>query len=238
MKELSKLLPGAISASDDKASLNEKAPYAHLLPADAAEDSERTRQLRVRREQRFEAVKRRIPRDFHVPFDRTRENIDLASMDSIMEWDGKRSILAKGSSQLGKSRSIYRLIMKWHTEYDSSFIIMDERKILARVMDAFGEKGLAELDRKLCRVDILFLDDLDKVNFTSGVMARNALTLIFGVIKDRMANLKPTFIAMNTSVTDVFKDAGPSIAQSLIERMKQREHWQIETFKSVPEKKQ
>ena len=79
-------------------------------------------------------------------------------------------------------------------------------------------------------VDILFLDDLDKVNFTNGVMAQNALTLIFGVIKDRMANRRPTFITMNTSVTEVFQSAGPAVTQSLIERMKQPECWQVEVF--------
>jgi hypothetical protein len=215
----------------DKSDASDKAPYAHLIPsAEEAEDIERTRQLKAYRGQRLEAAKRRIPIDFHEPFDRTRKTIDLKSMDSIMAWDGTRSILAKGMSQLGKTRSIYKLIMKSHTEYDRSFIVLDERKILAKVTDAFGEKGLQKLDRKLCNVDILFLDDLDKVNFTNGVMAQNALTLIFGVIKDRMANRRPTFITMNTSVTEVFQSAGAAVTQSLIERMKQGEYWQVEVF--------
>tara|TARA_B110001469_G_scaffold117816_1_gene124126 strand:- start:1135 stop:1851 length:717 start_codon:yes stop_codon:yes gene_type:complete len=208
-----------------------KAPYADRLPRqNEYEEKERTRQIAAYRAQRFEAAKRRIPLDFHEPFDRNRTGIDLKSMDSIMAWDGKRSILAKGMSQLGKTRSVYKLLMKWHTEYDSSFIVLDERKILGKVTDAFGEKGLQKLDRKLCNVDILFLDDLDKVNFTNGVMAQNALTLIFGVIKDRMANRRPTFITMNTSVTEVFQSAGPAVTQSLIERMKQPECWQVEVF--------
>ena len=182
------------------------------------------------RKMRLESAQRKVPADFCLEIDRTRSGIDLKSMDSIAQWDGKRSIYAKGMSQLGKTRAIYSLLIDQFVNHERQFIVLDERKILAKVTDAFGEKGIQELDRKLCNIDILFLDDLDKVNFTNGVMAQNALTLIFGVIKDRMANHKPTFITMNTSITEVFQSAGAAVTQSLIERMKQDEHWQVEVF--------
>lgn len=203
------------------------------IDRDARDAAEQQRITESYKNQRIESAKRRIPIDFCEGIDRTRKGIDLKSMDSIARWDGKRSIYAKGQSQLGKTRSIYGLLFDQFVNHDRNFIVLDERKILAKVTDAFGEKGIEELDRKLCSVDILFLDDLDKVNFTNGVMAQNALTLIFGVIKDRMANRKPTFITMNTSVTEVFQSAGAAVTQSLIERMKQAENWQVEVFEAT-----
>jgi len=200
------------------------------IDRDARDAEEQKRIAESYKKQRIESAMRRIPIDFCDEIDRTRTGIDLKSMDSVSRWDGKRSIYAKGMSQLGKTRSIYALLLDQFVNHERNFIVLDERKILAKVTDAFGEKGIEELDRKLCNVDILFLDDLDKVNFTNGVMAQNALTLIFGVIKDRMANRKPTFITMNTSITEVFQSAGAAVTQSLIERMKQDEHWQVEVF--------
>lgn len=200
------------------------------IDRDARDAAEQLRIAEAYKKQRIESARSRVPVDFCDDIDRTRKGIDLRSMDSVAQWDGKRSIYAKGMSQLGKTRSIYALLIDQFVNHERNFIVLDERKILAKVTDAFGEKGIEELDRKLCNVDILFLDDLDKVNFTNGVMAQNALTLIFGVIKDRMANRKPTFITMNTSVTEVFQSAGPAVTQSLIERMKQDDHWQVEVF--------
>jgi len=184
------------------------------------------------RAQRAEAASKRIPRDFLAPLDNTKPRIDVQAMRNVLEWDGRRSMLAKGASQCGKTRAIYKLLFNQFVDEGRTFLALDERQVFARVTDAFGEKGVQALDEKLCGVDILFLDDLDKVNFSNGVMAQNALTLIFGVIKDRMANLKPTFITLNTSVTEVFQSAGAAVTQSLIERMKQDDHWQIEAFKA------
>lgn len=182
------------------------------------------------RVQRQYLAEKKIPSDYITENDRTRATVNWKAFDAVQEWDGERSIICKGLSQKGKSRAVYQLLRDQYVDKGRNFVALDERKILIKISDAFSEKGLAELDRQWMAADILFFDDIDKANFSDGVTGRNAMSLVFGVIKARMAERKVTILGYNTSVGAIFKPAGDHVSASLIERMKQEDRWQIVNF--------
>lgn len=212
-------------------SLFEGSETSPLPPPSRRTEQEIQRDLaKSYRNQRDELARRKIPADYITPNDRTRGSVNWKAFDAVQAWDGERSIVCKGLSQKGKSRAVYQLLRNQYVDHGRSFTALDERKILIRISDAFSEKGLAELDRQWMTADILFFDDIDKVNFSDGVTGRNAMSLVFGVIKARMAERKVTILGYNTSVQAIFKPAGEHVAASLIERMKQSDRWQIVNF--------
>ena len=177
------------------------------------------------KKQRLRNVTCKIPLDFLTPIDRARPTVDWKAFDEIQEWDGRKSITARGVSQIGKTRAIYQVLKREYVENYRSFLVLDEFQLLAKVSDAAKNGKLEELARKFNDSDILFIDDIDKVNFSQGVTGNNALTLIFGVIKRRMATQKPTILSYNLSLTEVFAHAGEHTMDSLIRRVKQEEYW-------------
>lgn len=191
-------------------------------------------QTKLRQEyrgQREESAKRRIPAEFLSKLDRSRKSVDWKAVDEILSWDEKRGITARGPSQLGKTRSIYAALHKAYVERGISFIVLDEWRVLAKVKDASRERDLEALGDKWRSVDVLWFDDLDKVNFTQGVTGSDALGLVFGVIKTRMANHKPTILSYNCRLSDIFGPAGQHYAASIAERVQQPEHWLNVEFK-------
>ena len=183
------------------------------------------------KKQRLQDVACKIPADFLTPIDRTRSTVDWKAFDEIQEWDGKKSITARGVSQIGKTRAIYQALKREYVENYRNFLVLDEFQLLAKVSDAAKNGKLEELAKKFNGSDILFIDDIDKVNFSQGVTGNNALTLIFGVIKRRMATQKPTILSYNLSLTEVFAHAGEHTMDSLIQRVKQEEYWLNIEFK-------
>jgi len=183
------------------------------------------------RAQRVWKARELIPFEFQQDLDRTNPRVDWKAFDEVLAWDGKRSVLVKGPSQLGKTRAIFQVLYRAMVEQKRSFKVLNERNILAKVADARSEQALSKLSDAWCREDILFFDDLDKVNFHNGVIAQSCLTLVFGVIKERMAQHRPTFLSQNARIQDIFAAAGKPACLSMIERIKQEEHWQVTLFK-------
>lgn len=187
--------------------------------------------LEARKQGRENEVVYKIPSDFLKPIDRARKTIDWQAFDKIQDWDGKRSITARGVSQVGKSRAIYQVLRREFVEHGRNFLIVDEFKLITKTSDAAKNGELDSLSRKWNDVDILFFDDIDKVNFSQGVTGKNALTLVFGAIKYRMASEKPTIMSYNLALKDFFAEAGAQTFNSLVERIKQKEHWLSVEFK-------
>lgn len=182
------------------------------------------------REQRTRRARKRIPAEFLLPLDRSIASVDWQALDTLENWDRKRSILLKGNSQLGKTRAAYRLLAREYIEHDRGFLALDEAEIMAAVSDAFTERKQSELLKFWCSVDLLFFDDLDKVPMAQGVTGANARTLIFGAIKKRTANHKPTIISINLPLGDVFASGGPAMVASVAERVNQERLWQLVPF--------
>jgi chromosomal replication initiation ATPase DnaA len=209
-------------------------PHTDVLPNGTAQhpcESQKDIQRQISddfRAQRERSARRRIPEDFLEPLDRANGRIDFAAFDRVMEWDGKRSILCKGKSGLGKSRALYSLIRREHIEQGRGFVALDERTVLSRISDARSEHRLTELGDRWCAADILLIDDLDKVRFSGGVIAETCLTTVFGVLKDRMARKRPTMLAMNARVGDVFAPAGEVVSESISRRI--RDDWMVVPF--------
>ena len=174
---------------------------------------------------------RKIPEEFLEPVDRMRTTVDWKAFDGIQAWDGKKSITARGPSQLGKTRAIYQALMSEVRRSGKRFKVVDEFDLIAKVSDAASAGKLADLSKGWNQVDVLFFDDIDKVNFNQGVTGKNALALVFGVIKDRMSRRRPTILSYNLSIADFFAEAGEHTVNSLIERIKQKEHWMSVEFK-------
>lgn len=173
----------------------------------------------------------KVPEEFLEPIDRSRKTIDWNAFDKIQQWDGVKSITARGPSQLGKTRAIYQVLMSEFRSTGKTFSVINEFRLMSKVADASSDKKLGHLANVWIDEDVLFFDDIDKVNFGQGVTGKTALTLVFGVIKARMARHRPTILSYNLAIKDFFAEAGEHTVNSLIERIKQPEHWMSVEFK-------
>lgn len=193
------------------------------------EQQERDNRLAEIREYRM------IPDEFLEPVDRRFKTVDWHAFDRVQSWDGKSSMTIRGISGLGKSRAVYNVLKREFIENGRDFHVYNESKILAKIASAQMSGKLDKLLSKWANAEILFLDDFDKVNFSNGVTGQNAMTIIFGVIKDRCAWKKPTILAYNLTLDEILKPAGPHVSESLKRRIE--ENWLTVEFESNHQQK-
>lgn len=212
-------------------------PIAELLPeADGntqeSFDRREKRSIEViqnaQKEYRRALIQRKVPADFRQPFDRSNQEVDWQSIDRVMAWDGKQSIFAKGISGLGKTRAIYALLQNELIKNGRNWLRLNEAQILTKISDAAREYELDQLRREWLAADILWFDDLDKVDFKRGVTGSNAETIVFGTIKARAESFKTTFICTNLALLESFQ--GQHTYESLKRRIG-RDKWLIAHFK-------
>lgn len=189
-------------------------PIAELLPEvdGNTQDSFDQREKRsieiiqnAQKEYRRALIQRKVPADFRQPFDRSNEHVDWQRVDEVLAWDGKQSIFAIGISGLGKTRAIYALLQNQLIKNGRNWLRLNEAQILTKIADAAREYELDQLRREWLAVDILWFDDLDKVDFKRGVTGSNAETIVFGTIKARAESFKTTFICVNLSLSESFQ---------------------------------
>jgi len=186
------------------------------------------------KEYRQALIQRKVPADFRQPFDRSNEHVDWQSIDRVMAWDGKQSIFAKGISGVGKTRAIYALLQNELIRNGRNWLRLNEAQILTKISDAAREYELDQLRREWLAADILWFDDLDKVDFKRGVTGSNAETIVFGTIKARAESFKTTFICTNLSLLESFQ------GQHTYESLKRRvgcDKWLIAHFKKPTNRK-
>ena len=197
------------------------------IQAEQVEPTRRDRDFYERKAnemRRLEEIQRwslKIPEEFRQPIDRSRVTVDWQSFDKIQQWDGKKSIFTKGRSQLGKTRAIYSALM----QNGRNFTVLDDWKFAAKISDAASKGKLEDLVDQWTSAQILFFDDIDKVNFTAGVTGQLNAAVFFGTVKHRMSKHLPTIISANLDIADTLRGAGVHIIKSLEERMSQDEHW-------------
>ncbi|MEM7789786.1 MAG: hypothetical protein AAF546_00160 [Verrucomicrobiota bacterium] len=185
------------------------------------------------RKERQKELRDLVPEEFLEPIDWNDPGVDWKAFREVMGWDRKRGMTVRGISQVGKTRAIYKALSSAYVETGIEFIALDEMQIQSKIRDASSGDKLNALGAKWKSAEVLFLDDVDKVNFSKGVTGHDALTLVFGVIKARMANRRPTILSYNCELKDIFGVGGSHYASSIVERVKQDQHWVRVLFKDL-----
>ena len=203
-----------------------------LFPIDELQIEKRRQEMEeIRRLNREALLKELVRYEFLQPIDRSIKTVDWTAFDEVQAWDGKKSITVRGISGLGKSRAIYEVLKREFVENERDFTVVSESQLLSRISSAMMTGKLEKLERSWCSKDILFFDDIDKVNFSTGVTGENAMTILFGVIKARQESRKPTILAYNLTLAEVFKKAGAHVLESLKRRIQDKQHWMSVEFR-------
>jgi DNA replication protein DnaC len=123
-----------------------------------------------------------------------------AAYRKVMAWKfGARGLLLVGETGRGKTRSAWKLLDRLYLAEERSLRTLDAAGVQLGVAREWGKPDTAERwVEKLCAVDVLFLDDLDKVKFTEA-----AALAIYTIFERRPANGRPIIATLNQRGDDL-----------------------------------
>lgn len=148
------------------------------------------------------------PMEFRIPIE-AGGNTDLRRMDAdcpnwrqALNWKfGCRGLMLRGDSGRCKTRAMWRLVRRLFDERHK-VIALTSAKFDRECRDAAGSFTLSAWFDRLATVDVLFLDDLGKANWTQATEAQ-----IFDLIDQRTREGRPILATSN--------DTGASLAARL-----------------------
>jgi len=150
-------------------------------------------------------------------------------LKAVLAWRyGPRGLLLVGKTGAGKSRCAWQLIRRLTVDEGRHVRAFDGIGWGVAVSAAFGDPQTTEtwLDR-VCKADVLFIDDLFKVKFTEAQEQG-----IYGVFERRAAYMRPIIATMNTTgellLARMTEQGRADRGEPLIRRM--RDFCQIITF--------
>jgi len=138
-------------------------------------------------------------------------------IDRVFGWKyNPKGLALAGSSGIGKTRVMFRLLHRLHLE-DCSVVAISSKKFEYLCHKMFDEDGGArEMIENLKRVQVLFLDDLGKERMTPRVESE-----FYDLIETRTSFLLPTLWTTNCEGDELAqmmsKDAGAPIVRRLRE---------------------
>ena len=117
-----------------------------------------------------------------------------------MSWKfGERGLLLVGETGTGKTRSAWKLLERLYLSEERSLRALDAAGMQLGVAREWGKPDTTERwVEKLCAVDVLFLDDLDKVKFTEA-----AALAIYTIFERRPAHGRPIIATLNQRGDDL-----------------------------------
>lgn len=129
----------------------------------------------------------------------------------------KHSLFLYGTTGTGKTRMAYQVarraaMMGLHTEVFTAVALSNEVSKLAKTdMELLGN-----LEKRLCRCDVLMIDDFGK-----GSLSERNLSFIFSVLDHRTAFRKPVIITTNESLDSLTSRIGHAeVLQPLFRRLR------------------
>ena len=175
---------------------------------------------KLREETRQIWIEENIPYYFKAELDRSKE-LDWKAVDRAIKWeysyDSKNeSMVLKGETRKGKTRSAYEIIKK----NALLFPYIDTAERIARMLGASLSQSTIAHEKNikhLCRVKLLCIDDLGKESIT-----HRTQTDLFEIINRRLEHNRPTIITTNfdgESLLQRFPDK--ELSRPLIARLRE-----------------
>lgn len=105
------------------------------------------------------------PEEFQVTVDRARLK-NITAFDRVANWDGHfRGPCASGATGGSKTRAVWQALQRLWCEKNKSFTWFTAKRLVS-CMEDDEDRGNFSTFFKNCRsVDLLFVDDLDKINW-------------------------------------------------------------------------
>ncbi len=120
---------------------------------------------------------------------------DQSAMNQIIGWkSGADGLLALGETGSCKTRSFYLLLRRLHFREKKTIIAINSADLSMEIGRLFYTDQLAAANfiKRLCSVDVLYLDDLDKAKFTERTEAE-----VYHIINHRTEQRRPIFASVN-----------------------------------------
>lgn len=141
------------------------------------------------------------------------------AMIAATAWNyGPKGLGFCGESRKGKTRVMYGLLHRLLIEHGRRFIAMTTAEFSHKV-SRYAAEDVKELDsflNRLCRVSLLFLDDVGKGRMTDRVEAE-----MYHVIETRTANLKPILFTSNLAGDSLIASMSADRGVPIIERLRE-----------------
>jgi len=148
--------------------------------------------------------------------------------DDVISWNlGKRGLLLIGDSRMGKTRCAWQLMKRIYCIEGYLFEAVTELQFSHKVSEFGRSEGLKEWIDRLCRVKVLFIDDLGKA-----VMTERTAAELFYVFEERMSNNRPIVATMQIDPVNyaqkISNRSGKEMAEAILNRLK--DHCEVVTF--------
>lgn len=174
-----------------------------------------------RRAERDADWKRLCPQEFRLTTEcngsTSIAKLELAQplMSHVMQWKGPKGLIIRGRTGRCKSRVMWRLMRRLWLE-GRTITVLTAAQFDRQCRDAGGNFTLTEWFESLANVDVLFIDDLGKAQWTQGTEAQ-----FFDLVDQRAREHRPMMITTNDDSTSLAAQLSDNRSEPLIRRLKE-----------------
>jgi DNA replication protein DnaC len=125
---------------------------------------------------------------------------NLSQFEEVQKWKyGPTGLLIVGPTRRGKTRAAWKRLERLHFDERRRIIAFNPMDLKLAVADKWRDPEEADdWVRRLRRVDVLFLDDLDTIKFTEAVEET-----IYDLFETRPAHQKPIIATVNRTGSEL-----------------------------------
>jgi DNA replication protein DnaC len=135
---------------------------------------------------------------------------------TIIEWPyGKKGLSIFGTTGLGKTRSVWLMLKRWF-DLRITPVVFNSGAFSASVAKSYEEDDWRE---SVFSKDCLFLDDVDKDEFTPRAQSR-----LFEIVEHYVSDEKPVIITSNVSGDDFRKKFSNQQGSAILRRFREYGH--------------
>lgn len=166
------------------------------------------------KKQRLESFRNQCPAEFQKPIDRTLLP-NLIAWDEADLWNGSHPglwIWSKGTGQ-AKSRLLWRQFGRLHVQHGRSILKTSGQSLAEEYFGFHMDGDPRGFYRWLAGYDLLFIDDLDKINLSDGRSPR----MLREVFDELYACKKSVLVTANEPIEFFAKNVGQSCARRMRE---------------------
>lgn len=169
-------------------------------------------------QKRKENFKAMCPEMYHDFERRLLPRADL--YDDVLAWPlGKRGLLMIGDSRMGKTRCAWQLMKRIYCIEGYLFESITELQFSHKVAEFGKSESFKEWIDRLCKIKVLFIDDLGKA-----VMTERTAAELFYVFEERMSNNRPIIATMQIDPINyaqkISSRSGKEMADAILNRLK------------------